>query len=183
VNEEPTQKLPFELQPGESVVLYAHRHVVYLALQLAKVVAAGVVPIIVATWLVAATVGFGGSPGKVILLIELAWLLFWAVKAYFAWYRYENDIWVVTNQRIVDSLKTNWFNHRMASADLVDVEDIAAHRSGILQTAFDFGDLRCQTAGEQPNFVLAGIPHPSRVLGTIDSKRDAARRELSGHRL
>lgn len=99
-------------------------------------------------------------------------------RGYFTWYRYENDIWVVTNQRLLDSLKSHWFHHRMASADLVDVEDIAVVREGFLQTIFKFGDLKCQTAGEQPNFVLAGIPDPVSVLGTIDRARDAARHAL-----
>jgi hypothetical protein len=120
-----------------------------------------------------------GTSGLVVLVLSAIWLLFWAIRGYFTWYRYQNDIWVVTNQRVVDSLKRHWFHHRMASADLVDVEDIAVHREGVLATAFNFGDVRLQTAGELPNFVLSGIPEPSNVLGMVDAARDAARREFS----
>ena len=51
-------------------------------------------------------------------------------------------------------------------------------REGLLQTAFNFGNVRCQTAGEVPNFILAGIPEPTKALAIIDSHRDAARREI-----
>ncbi len=43
------------------------------------------------------------------------------------------------------------------------------------QRFFNYGDLRCQTAGEVPNFILAGIPQPAEVLGVVDAARDAAR--------
>jgi hypothetical protein len=101
------------------------------------------------------------------------------VRAYFIWYRYQNDIWVITNQRVVDSTRFHWFKRRLASADLVDVEDMNVVREGVLPTLFNFGDVRCQTAGEVPNFVVAGIPEPDKVLTAVDAARDVARRALS----
>src|SRR5688500_9817166 len=144
---------------------------------MAVIVLAGVVATSAAVILVLATIGFDGIAGKGIAVALFVWALFWGVRAYFHWYRYQNDIWAVTNQRLVDSIKRHWFHHQMASADLVDVEDIRVVRDGFLQTVFKFGDVRCQTAGEVPNFVLDGIPDPSQVLAVVDSARDAARRE------
>jgi hypothetical protein len=42
---------------------------------------------------------------------------------------------------------------------------------------FNFGDLRCQTAGTEPNFILAGIPDPTGLLATVDAARDASRQQ------
>ncbi|MEO9255773.1 MAG: hypothetical protein ABI305_09545, partial [Tepidiformaceae bacterium] len=97
-------------------------------------------------------------------------------RAYFGWYSYEHNIWVVTNQRIIDGNRPTWFKSSMASADLVDVQDIAVEQSGPLQTMLHYGNVRCQTAGERENFMLNGIPHPTNVLAVVDSTRDAARR-------
>src|SRR5690606_33112858 len=113
------------------------------------------------------------------LLLAAMWAMFWAFRLYFTWYRYQNDMWIITNQRVVDSSRQHWFHHRMASTDLIDVEDIAIQREGVLATMFNFGSVQLQTAGVQANFVLSGIPKPSGVLGTIDGARDAARRELT----
>lgn len=165
------------------MLLFTRRHPVYFVTALLRHGLFALLPIVAVIWLAAATSGLGSAFGRLALLACLAWLVWWLIKGYFAWYRWVNDIWVITNQRIVDSTKTNWFNHRMASADLVDVEDIAVHRSGLLQTAFKFGDVRCQTAGELPNFVLSGIPRPAQVLAVVDATRDAARREMMGRPL
>jgi hypothetical protein len=170
--------LPFDLQNGENVILFTRRHWIYLWSRLALRFVYAAIPIAAVTWLAGATSGLGSTVGRLVLILDAAWLLLWLVRGYFTWYRYRHDIWVVTNQRIVDSVKHHWFHHRMASADLVDIEDIAVVREGLLGTMFNFGDLRCQTAGEVPNFILAGIPAPSNVLGLVDAARDTARREL-----
>ncbi len=173
-------KLPFALQPGETVLLFARRHWLYFYSRLALMVFAGVVVSIAAVILVLQTFGFDGWLGRGTLLAIILWAGYWGVRAYLHWYRYNNDLWAVTDQRLVDSLKRHWFHHQMASADLVDVEDIRVVREGFLHTVFNFGDVRCQTAGELGNFVLAGIPNPVGVLAVVDNARDAARRELRG---
>lgn len=137
----------------------------------------GLIPIVLLTLLAASGPGLGSLVGRVALVLDLLWALYWVVRIYFTSYRYNNDVWVVTNQRIVDSLRRHWFHHRMASADLVDVEDMAVHREGALPTMFNFGDVRCQTAGVEPNFILSGIPDPAGVLSTVDAARDAARQQ------
>lgn len=173
------QKLPFALQDGETVINRARRHWVYLAVNLGKDILAGLLPVIAVGLLVYFTAGFDGTLGRVVIGLIVAWLAFWVIRGYFTWYKYQNDLWVVTNQRIVDSLKKHWFHHRMASADLVNVEDMSVDREGLFATMFNYGDLNCQTAGAQEKFVLSGIPKPTEVLAVVDRYRDAARRELT----
>jgi len=176
----PRTKLPFELQSDETVLLFARRHWLYFYAYLALVVLAGIVGTIGVIALVLATAGFDGIVGAGIAVALILWAVYWGVRGYFHWYRYQNDLWAVTNQRLVDSIKKHWFHHEMSSADLVDVQDMRVVRHGFLQTALNFGDVRCQTAGEVPNFVLDGIPDPKRVLAVVDAARDAARRALRG---
>lgn len=173
-------KLPFQLQSDEIVLLFARRHWIFFYSQLALIILAGVVATIGVIIFVLATFGFSGIAGKAVGVALVLWALYWGVRAYFHWYRYQNDIWAVTNQRLVDSIKNNWFHHRMASADLVDVEDIRVVKQGILNTLLNYGDVQCQTAGEVPNFILDGIPDPAKTLSVVDAARDAARRALRG---
>lgn len=173
------KKLPFTLQQDEAILVFCRRHIVYLITRLVGLGAAGILPIVIVLFLSAKTFGLGGNAGKIVLALALLWAIYWGVRGYFSWFRYQNDIWVVTNQRIIDSIRHHWFHHRLASADLVDIEDINVVKEGLFATAFNYGDVRCQTAGEVPNFILAGIPSPTNVLATVDAARDAARRELS----
>jgi membrane protein YdbS with pleckstrin-like domain len=172
--------LPVALQPGETVVLRVRRHPIYVTLKLAAVTLVAVVPVALALWLANRTAGMGSTAGRIVLAVCAVWLLYWLVRGYFIWYRHEHDQWMVTNQRLIDSYKRHWFDHRVSSADLVNVQDISVHRSGLLATLFNFGDVRCQTAGTESVFVLSAIPRPAEVLGIVDAARDAAR--LDAHR-
>lgn len=173
-------KLPFDLQGGEYVILRARRHPLFVWSKLVGFALVALVPAAVLLIVVASTAGLGGVPGWITIAVSVLWVVGWAIRAYFTWYRYENDVWVVTNQRLIDSNTNHWFHHAMSSADLVNVEDLSIERSGVFATMFNFGSVRCQTSGTQPNFVLSGVPEPSKLLSMIDAARDAARRELGG---
>jgi len=173
------ENLPFALQEGEHVITRARRHWVYLAVNLGKDIFMALAPVVTVAIVVQITSGFDGTFGRVMIGLMLVWLAFWGIRGYFTWYKYQNDLWVVTNQRIVDSMKKHWFSHRMASADLVNVEDMSVDREGVFATMFNYGNLNCQTAGTQEKFILSGIPKPTEVLAIVDRYRDAARRELT----
>lgn len=171
--------VPFQPQETETVTLVLRRHWVHLYPRLALLVLAAAVPPILAWWGIEAVTDLSGIARTTMIVVTVAWIAAWLVRAYLLWYRYEHDVWVVTNQRLVDSLKRHWFHHRMASVDLVDIEDVAVVREGVLRTMFDFGDVQVQTAAQQPNFVLSAIPRPASVLTTLDAARDAARRHAT----
>src|SRR5690349_19216571 len=104
-------------------MLLARRHWVFFAWEVGRRALYGLVPFIAVLVIVGITIGFN-TAGTVLTLIAAAWLLFWVAQALLAYYRYNHDIWVVTNQRIIDSYKRHPFHHRMASADHTDVQDI-----------------------------------------------------------
>jgi hypothetical protein len=166
---------PVDLQPGEEVIHLSRRHWIILYPWLAVDALLGAVPFALAIWLATKVDGLGRLA---ILVVAIAWALAMAVRGYFRWYRYHHDVWLITNQRLIDSLRRHWFHHRVASADLVDIEDVSMIRNGVAQTLLDFGDLRVQTAGEQENFVLGNIHHPADVLTILDRARDEARQSL-----
>ncbi|HEX5940227.1 MAG TPA: hypothetical protein VFZ12_07685 [Dehalococcoidia bacterium] len=111
-------------------------------------------------------------------ILSALWIVYWIARGLLNWYRYHNDVWVVTDQRIVDSHRKHPLNLEISSADLVDVVDTNIRRSGIFNTALNYGDVRCQTAGSSTNFVLGDIPHPGETQMLIDRLRDVARQEL-----
>jgi hypothetical protein len=168
-------KLPFPMQDGESVLIVCRRHWLYLwpRLILMTLVAVGLTAVV--AWVLSEVGAFEGIGRTAFFIVAAVWLLYWGTRIFLTWYRYNNDIWVVTNQRLVDSLKTNPFNLQVSTADLVNVQDITVHRSGILRTIFDFGDILCQTAAERQAFVLSGIPRPRAVQALIDRERDRER--------
>lgn len=169
-------KLPIDLQAKEQVLMRVKRHIVFLLTKLGRVILFGLIPIIIALIVIASV---DSSTVQVILLgLSAIWGLGWLVNGYLIWYRYTHDEWIITNQRLIDSIKRNHFHQAVSSADLISIEDMSVSKSGVLETMFNYGNLQCQTAGQQSNFVLAGIPNPTKVLDIMDEARDRARTEL-----
>jgi hypothetical protein len=165
-------KLSFPLQDGETVLVVARRHWLYLWPKVGLIALIGLVPVIVLRVLLD---WVDVDLGKFFWLLAAVWLLFWAVRAYLEWYRYHNDVWVITNQRLVDAYKANPFNLRVASADLVNIQDMSVERHGILATVLDYGDVLCQTAGANESFCLSGVPNPRELQARLDRERDRER--------
>jgi hypothetical protein len=168
-------KLPVDLQPDERVVMRVRRTPVYFVAKLVAIALALALPIAALLWVVNATAGLTGTARTVTLIVCAVWALGWLVRAYFTWYQHVHDEWLVTSQRLVDSRKKNLFNQEIASADLVNVQDINVSKKGLLASIFDFGDVVCQTAGTDARFVLSDVPKPAEVMRVIDGTRDVAR--------
>ncbi len=170
-----------ELQPGEQQVLLCRRHWIALYPQLVLDFLVATVPVALLLWVTSrASEAEATRPQQIAIAASLIWVLVIGVRAYFHWYRWHNDTWLITNQRLVDSLRNNWFHRSISTTDLNDIQDVSMARSGLLQTALDFGDLNVQTASELQRFVLAKIPDPAAVLTILDRTRDEARRLARG---
>ncbi len=167
--------LHFPLQDGEQVIMVCRKHWFYLWPRTLIIALVAIVPVIIAAVLFSKSTGLGGNPGKAFAVISLLYLAYWAIRAFLNWYRYHNDIWVVTNQRIVDSTKTNPFSLKISTADLVNIQDMTVERSGVFRTMFDFGDVVCQTAADIQEFRMVGVPNPQEVQLLVDKERDRER--------
>ncbi|HEY53217.1 MAG TPA: PH domain-containing protein [Caldilineae bacterium] len=163
--------LPVQLQGDEQIIALLRRHPVYIILQIIGIIVLAMLLVSAFTWMQSQVVALRSVMD--ILIIATAVIALGAVG--FIYYRYRNDLWLVTNQRLVDSIKTSPFSHEVASADLLNVQDIAVSKRGIFPTLFNFGDVSCQTAGSTGVFVLRGVPNPNGVLELIDQTRDRAR--------
>lgn len=168
-------RLPFGFQPGEQVLRVCRRHWLFLWPRLLFMALVAVLPPVVVGLLVSAAGAYHGAGAKVFWVGAGIYLLFWGLRLFLTWYKYNHDIWVITNQRLVDSIKPNPFSMTISTADLVNLQDITVERSGILRTIFDFGDIICQTAAEKQEFRLSGIPDPRSVQALIDGERDRER--------
>lgn len=169
-------RLSVQLQPGEQVVMLVRRHWFFLAVPLTLLVLATLVPPAVLLTVVGRTDG-PKAVDIVLVVASLAWAIALGVRAYFVWYAWVHDTWLITNQRLVDTQKRDWFHEEISTADLLHVQDVALDRVGVLATLLKFGDLRVQTAAEVEEFILRKIPRPQEVLTVLDRARDAARRE------
>ena len=167
--------LHFPLQDEERVLMICHRHWLFLWPRIAVMGIVALVPVIGIGIGLAVADSYGGRTAQIYWIASLFYLGYWAVRMFLNWYRYNNDIWVITNQRIIDSTKTNPFSLKMSTADLVNIQDMTVERSGVLRTLFNFGDVICQTAADVQEFSIRGVPRPQEVQLLVDRERDRER--------
>lgn len=170
-------RLPFPLQEQERVIQVCHRHWWFLWPRTIFWTLLAIVPVIIVAW-GAASFDWLDASSRLFWVPVLVWLGIWAARLFLNWYQYSRDIWVITNQRIVDSVSPTPFRHRLATADLVNIQDMTVERSGILPTLLNFGDVVCQTASGQGEFRIAGVPRPQELQLLVDRERDRERSEL-----
>jgi len=168
-------KLPFPLQETEKVLMMCRRHWIYLYPRLVLQILTAILPVLALYLVLRWADALDGLAAKVAVVVSIVWLAVWAVKAILVKYQYDNDLWTITDQRIVDSYRSNPFSLKITSADLVDIVDTAMNRSGLLPTLLNYGDIRCETAGERQDISLPAVPRPQEIHALIDRERDRER--------
>ncbi len=85
---------------------------------------------------------------------------------YLSWFY---NISVVTNKRIIDIDFSSLIYENVDATKLSQVEDVGYSQVGIIRSIFDFGDVNLHTAGPSSNFEFLAVPHPEKVIKTINN--------------
>ena len=168
------------LHDGEEVVLEVRRHWIVIAPFIAGLFVAAFGPLVVYALIDALPISFetpGWGPG-LIGFAYAAWLLLLWVIGYLVWLDHHLDLWIVTNERLIDVEQKGIFRREVSSLRLERVQDITAEVDGVIATFLKFGDLKVQNAGDTPEFTITNIADPQRVVDAINS--ELARRGRMG---
>jgi uncharacterized membrane protein YdbT with pleckstrin-like domain len=87
-----------------------------------------------------------------------------ALASFIGWFF---NIYIVTNERIVDIDFYYLLYKKFSQAELAKIQDINYTSGGILATLFNYGNVVVETAGEAPNIDFELIPFPEKVVETI----------------
>ncbi|HLF77698.1 MAG TPA: hypothetical protein VJB57_09440, partial [Dehalococcoidia bacterium] len=126
--------LPFPLQEGEQILRICRRHWIYFWPRILLLAVIGLGPPIILGILLSEAGGYHGLAEKVFWIGSAIYMIYWAARTFLTWYRYRHDIWVITNQRLIDSFKRHPFSLRIATADLINIQDMSVVRNGLLAT-------------------------------------------------
>lgn len=101
--------------------------------------------------------------------IENTFVLALWVYSFLIWIDYYFDVWVITNERIINIEQKGLFMRKMSEAKYSKIQDISVEVNGFLQTIIGYGDVRVQTAGELENIIFRKISHPYEIKNMIAS--------------
>jgi hypothetical protein len=153
---------------GEKILLVVHRHwfdilsqffIVFIMLLLLFGSLVFASPIINA---------FNGSLSpSLFLFLENIFLIFICLFFFIIWIDYYFDVWIVTNQRIVNIEQKGLFSRGISELELENIQDITVEVQGIIPTFLNYGNLYVQTAAEKERFVFRHVPNPYAIKDLV----------------
>ncbi len=152
----------FETQDeGESVVVFLRQH-----------------PIVNLTWVMAVLLmlaipsvfvffpPFANLPTGYQFIVTTGWYMFvmgYALAKFMGWFF---NIYIITDERIVDVDFLNIFFRRISTTKIEEIQDVSVTSSGAMETFFGYGNVFIQTAAEVSQFEFLAVPRPD-VVGKI----------------
>ena len=103
------------------------------------------------------------------VLLVSAFYLFVILFAFANFVDYYLDVWIVTNQRVIDIEQRGLFSRLVSEKDLGVMQDISTDLSGFWATLLNYGDVHIQTAGEEQHFLFKQIPFADEVARRISN--------------
>ncbi len=87
------------------------------------------------------------------------------------------DMWIVTDQRIINIEQNGLFSRTTSELRLYRVQDVTAKVDGFVRSMLDFGMVYVQTAGEKEYFTFEDVSHPNQIAKKILELAELDRKE------
>lgn len=93
-------------------------------------------------------------------------MIFWLIL-FIIWVDYYLDVWIVTDQRIVNIEQLGLFRRRVSEMEHSRIQDVTSKVRGVFPTLFKYGYVYIQTAGTTERFVFKQVPRPVEIRNII----------------
>lgn len=149
-------------QPGETVVLLLRQHPIVNIPWILLTILLLLAPNIVSFVPLISFLPFRFQSMTIILWYLL--VMAFVVERFLNWYF---NVYIVTNERIIDIDFYSLIYQNLSVARLDKVEDVTFVQGGALAAFVDYGNVLIQTAAEQNEFDFIKVPQPGRVVEII----------------
>lgn len=150
------------LQKNEKVLLVVRKHWFLMVGPIITFAVLLLIPVIVLTLLplVKSYAGESFNFASIEALVSLGlalWSMFLLLFIFLIWTVYYLDMWIITDERIIDIEQHGLFSREISEIPLHRVQDVTIEIHGLIETFLKFGTIRIQTAGER-EFVIKNVP-------------------------
>ena len=156
---------------GEKIILLLRPHIVTLIPPILVTIFLIITPFLVRLFLNLIGVDLPAvlNPGQIFLII-IAWYLLVFGYAFFQFLLWYFNVYLLTNERIVDFDFKGILSRQVSFAKLAQIEDVSPKTVGFFGTFFNYGNVYVQTAGTTPEFEFEKVPHPDAVAEEIEEQ-------------
>lgn len=167
------KKLSFETQfDGEEIILLLRRHWITNLGWILLTVIMAIAPVTLVTFPLLSFL-----PARFQFVSILMWYLItiaFAFEKFLTWYF---NVYIITDERIVDVDFYNLVYKEVSDAELEKVEDVTMTMGGVIQTIFNYGDVFVQTAAEKREFEFELVPNPTLIVQVLQRLRMEEKQE------
>ena len=157
-------------RPNEKILMVIRKHViVYIRVVVAFIITI-IAPLLIFLSIWFRYNSFDSNPNLSISiwLIACIYSLFGLLFVCIAWINEQFDLFILTNERLIDITQVTLLKRTVSSTPLKMIQDATSSVDGILPTILNYGFLEIQTAaGGASNFNIDRIPDPAFVARTI----------------
>lgn len=101
------------------------------------------------------------------VLMGCAYYLFIWLFSFFSFIDYYLDVWIITNERIIDVQQRGFFSRVIAEQRLDRVQDVVSETHGFFPTVLKYGEVHIQTAGAKQRFLFHQVPNPGKIRNIV----------------
>jgi len=167
------KKVSFETQSDdEEVILFLRQHPIVNVKWILIVIFMLVLPSVFSFF-----PPYSNLPINFQFVITLGWYMFvfgYAFAKFMGWFF---NIYILTDERIVDVDFKNIFFRNIATAKIEEIQDVSIQSSGSFETFFGYGSVFIQTAAEVAVFEFLSVPNPDKVGKIINQLIDMEEQE------
>jgi uncharacterized membrane protein YdbT with pleckstrin-like domain len=157
-----------DLHPGEQILHIIHRNWFYIFQQfLLMFLAMGIffvgvflIPFFFPQFL-------EGNSRSVVFFVQDFFLLAIWLFGFMIWIDYYYDIWIITSERIINIEQKGMFTRKASELRFQKIQDVTTEVVGFLETIFNYGDVKVQTAGTEEEFIFCTVSDPYAVKNVI----------------
>jgi uncharacterized membrane protein YdbT with pleckstrin-like domain len=110
---------------------------------------------------------FNDGSARLFLFVENTFFIFIWLFSFLIWIDYYFDIWIITNERIINIEQKGLFVRHISELNFQNVQDVTSTVDGLLPTILNYGDVSVQTAGAENRFLFRQVPDPYQVKDLV----------------
>ena len=154
----------------EKILMVIHKHVIVYVRIIAAFLLTVIAPLLIflSIWFRYYPFEANKNLGIAIGLFACIYILFGLLIACIAWINEQFDLFILTNERLIDITQVTLLKRTVASTPLKQIQDATSDISGVFATILNYGNLEVQTAaGEASVFEIDRVPDPAFIARTI----------------
>ncbi len=164
------------MNPGEEVIVEAHRHwvnVLPFFVSTAIVIVAGFLAIgYVGANPEAASKLFPGLGIGIVTPVVALLDIIAIITLFFAYTVYRQNKIILTNMHFIQITQTGLFGRTLSKLSLDELQDVRGSRKGVFGTILNYGEILIETAGNEENFFFRPVADPLNVAEKINDTHE-----------